>query len=223
MKRALRFQETFEALPATPSSASALPSAGASGGAAVLRADVSRWHGVVKPLAFRAASVLCMCLSLVIIWCEGTILLDGSPFFLNLSPLSYLFRWWGAGGGGLFLTLGLFVPLLYCALCTYFAMFNMKLCEGYTLHPHKHSDASSLLFNATYACRLGPAICFNYLKLLHEGDTHGNSFYQRNPDGTVVKSYFSNTAFGEMDRIRARAGGAHRQHASPARRACAHR
>jgi hypothetical protein len=34
-------------------------------------------------------------------------------------------------------------------LCTYFAMFRMRLCEGMTLHPHGHSDAASLLFNAT--------------------------------------------------------------------------
>ena len=70
----------------------------------------------------------------------------------------------GCGDGVLVLAL-LYVPMIYCAFCTYFAMFRMKLCDFYALHPH-HSDAGSLLFNATYACRFGPALCFNMLKLL---------------------------------------------------------
>ena len=89
-------------------------------------------------------------------------------------------------GGGFFVVSCLFIPILYCAVCTYFAMFAMKLCEGMTLHPHQHSDGSSLLFNATYACRLGPAICFNYLKLLHAP----KGLYHR-PHGTLVPTYFS--------------------------------
>ena len=74
------------------------------------------------------------------------------------------------GGGGVFNLLLLYIPILYCAVCTYFAMFRMKLCDFYALHPHGHSDASSLLFNATYACRLGPPLCFNFLKLIHDKD-----------------------------------------------------
>ena len=140
---------------------------------------------------------------LTIIWCEGTILLDGEPFHINLSPLSHLFRWMGLGGGGLFTTIALFIPLAYCALCTYFALFNCKLCEGYTLHPDKHSDASSLLFNATYACRFGTAICFNYLKILH-ADEEGDAYFYRD---SSVKSYFSTTAFGEMDHLPPPFGG----------------
>ena len=101
----------------------------------------------------------------------------------------------GSCGGGPLVLFFLFVPLLYTSLCTYFAMFRMKLCEGMTLYPHQHSDGSSLLFNATYACRLGPAICFNYLKILHES-THG--LYARKKH---VSTYFSQTAFGEMDQI----------------------
>ena len=95
-------------------------------------------------------------LSIIIIWCEGTILFDDPPFNLNLSPLSYLFRYLGHTGGSFGVIVMLYVPLLYCAACTYFAMFQMKLCDAVALHPHQHSDGSALLFNATYACRLGP-------------------------------------------------------------------
>jgi hypothetical protein len=162
------------------------------------RADVSAWHGAVKPALFRVAAVACAALSLVIVWCEGTILLDGEPFNLNLSPLSYLFKSMGAGGGGAGAVVALFVPLLYCSACTYFSMFRMRLCEGMTLYPHQHSDGSALLFNATYACRLGPPLCFNYLKLLHEG-TRG--LYAHRGAHRGISTYFSQTTFGEMDQI----------------------
>ena len=117
------------------------------------------------PLAFRALSVLCLGISVLIIFCEGTIILTGWPLNLHPSPLFHLFRYLSGGGGGPLVLALLYVPMIYCAFCTYFAMFRMKLCDFYALHPH-HSDAGSLLFNATYACRFGPALCFNMLKLL---------------------------------------------------------
>merc|ERR1712087_280721 len=137
----------------------------------------------------------CSVLSAVFIWCEGTILLDGHPFNLNLSPLSYLFQATSSGGGGALNLLLLYIPIIYCAVCTYFAMFRMKLCDFYALHPHGHSDASALLFNATYACRLGPPLCFNFLKLIHHRDVFGA------PPTTNVHTYFSDTSFGTMDQI----------------------
>ena len=117
------------------------------------------------PLAFRALSVLCLGISVLIIFCEGTIILTGWPLNLHPSPLFHLFRYLSGGGGGVLVLALLYVPMIYCAFCTYFAMFRMKLCDFYALHP-RHSDAGSLLFNATYACRFGPALCFNMLKLL---------------------------------------------------------
>jgi hypothetical protein len=87
----------------------------------------------------------------------------------------------GLGGGGAAVTLVIFVPLFYCAACTYYAFFNLRLCEGYSIHWNRHSDSSSLLFNATYACRFGSALCFNYLKLIHENET--------GQDGGLVRAH----------------------------------
>jgi len=180
--------------------------------------QVSRWRRTVKPLLSRVLSIACVALSLVIVWSEGTIMIDGRPFCINLSPLSYLFQWMGRGGGSVVVVGFLFVPILYCAMCTYFAMFRMKLCEGMTLHPDRHSDGSSMLFNATYACRLGPAICFNYLKLLHAPK---GLYYHEGPGGcdekamnaarNVVQTYFSQTRFGNMDEVPPPFGGADQQ------------
>ena len=159
-----------------------------------------RWHGEIKPWLYKIGAGTCACLSAIIIWCEVTILFDDPPFNLNLSPLSYFFRFLGRGGGGFISILLLYVPLLYCAFCAYFAMFQMKLCDSVALHPHKHSDGSSLLFNATYACRLGPPLCFNFLKMLHEKDPRG-LFVHRMRGASASTTYFTMSTFGAMDQI----------------------
>ena len=56
------------------------------------RSSLSTWNVVVKPSLYRALAVFCMALSAMVIWCEGTILLDGAPFDFNLSPLSHIFH-----------------------------------------------------------------------------------------------------------------------------------
>jgi len=164
------------------------------------------------PLAFRATSVLCLGISVLIIFCEGTIILTGWPLNLHPSPLFHLFRYLGGGGGGVLVLALLYVPMIYCAFCTYFAMFRMKLCDFYALHPH-HSDAGSLLFNATYACRFGPALCFNMLKLLEasvilEADDQTCSTFEAEsatpPDEAQIQpicTYFSQTMFANMDKL----------------------
>jgi|MDTD01.1.fsa_nt_gb hypothetical protein len=84
---------------------------------------------------YRVAALVCFVTSVAIVWCEGTILVSGPPFDTNLSPLSHLFRVLGTGGGGPLRLALLFMPILYCAVCTYFAMFRMRLCDFYALHP----------------------------------------------------------------------------------------
>ena len=209
VRQALAYQDLFEPggpVGVTPNFSNAgLATAGRQPGAAnqvpLSQVRTSRWLSIVKPWLYRIAAMACGVLSVVLIWCEGTILFNGPPFDLNLSPLSYLYRFLGGSGGSLSVILALFVPLAYTALCTYFAMFQMKLCDGMTLYPNKHSDASSLLFNATYACRLGPPICFNFLKLLHEQDPTG-IFAHRGHSATAITTHFTTNVFGSMDQAR---------------------
>ena len=56
----------------------------------------------------------------------------------------------GASGGNFGVIALLYVPLIYCAVCTYFAFFHLKLCDAVALHPHQHSDGSALLFTTSY-------------------------------------------------------------------------
>jgi len=211
VRRALKLQALFEPAPSATSStgvrglgtpvARLESSPGldrTSGAASSLPPAQQRWHGTIKPWLYRIAAVVCATLSVILIWCEGTILFDGEPFHTNLSIVSLFFRSLGAGGGNAGVIILLYVPLVYCAACTYFAFFQMKLCESVALHPQQHTDASALLFNATYACRLGPALCFNFLKLLHERDEYGLFVHQTSPP---ITTFFTQTSFGDMDQI----------------------
>jgi len=171
------------------------PQGGGGGASKTVLTVGAKLSALGKPLLTRSLSLCCLSLSLILIWSEGTILLAGEPFNLNLSPLYYFFRLLGSGGGGA-VTLGLIAfPVLYCAVCAYFAMFRMNMCESYALHGGRHSDAAALLFNATYACRLGPPICFNFLKLIHSDQLFATE------TEVPVQTFFNSTRFSSMDKI----------------------
>ena len=132
VKQALAYQALFETTPSQPlptSRTSALGMAGSGMGAIGVSyggsvhgqlADVSKWDGTIKPMLYRVAAVGCMLMSLVLVWCEGTILLDGDPFNLNLSQ--HLFRHFVTGSGSLLRVFRL-----------------LRLCEW--LAPRKHSSS----------------------------------------------------------------------------------
>lgn len=71
---------------------------------------------------------------------------------------------------------------------------HASLCTGvYPLQKNRNTSANNLLFNATYACRLGPPLCFNLLKLIHEADAADK---QNGP-----RTFFMQTSFGAMDKV----------------------
>ena len=49
--------------------------------------------------------------------------------------------------------------------------------------------------------RLGPPLCFNFLKLLHETDPRGLFVGKGKTHATAVSTYFTLTSFGHMDQI----------------------
>merc|ERR1711920_718409 len=68
------------------------------------------------------------------------------------------------------------VPLAYASALTYTSLFQFKIpgevmgfsckCMGYYSMQWKSTDASSLLFNAFYLCRLQFPLCWLYLMVL---------------------------------------------------------
>lgn len=244
VREGIRQQELLSDVPTTPYG-TGLPRAGAAMDSA--EALARRRRRLVASFCLRAGAICCFLLSILVVWCEGTIMLSGPPFNTDASPLSWVLYGWGGGGGisrgggGWAPLLLLYITTLYCAWCTFFSMFNNcaaaphsplarlhqpqrpapppvpsatpnPLCAQapqrsrhppsfppmlragvYPLLKNRNTSANNLLFNATYACRLGPPLCFNLLKLIHEEDAADR---QGGP-----RTFFMQTSFGAMDKM----------------------
>jgi len=59
------------------------------------------------------------------------------------------------------------VPLMYICWCTYLSVFRVKLFGVLELSGNKQTDAYSLLFNASFMCRLQFSLAYNFLDILH--------------------------------------------------------
>lgn len=84
------------------------------------------------------------------------------------SPVGKLLNHLSDIGAGIFMVqIFAFFVLSYMSICTYWAMFRMNFGWAFTLQPNQHSPSTSLLFNATYFCRLQFSLAFNFLLLLN--------------------------------------------------------
>ena len=117
-----------------------------------------------KEVALRVLSIASLLLSILVLWCEATVSLDG----ILESPLGHMIDTYDAGKDGKS-TLGIqvtcFMVLAYMALCTFYSLFNVNIAGvEYSLSPQS-SPPSSLLVNAIYFSRLQFSIGFNFVIL----------------------------------------------------------
>lgn len=107
----------------------------------------------------KGAAAICTILSAIMFWCIITIPVPDS---IPMSP-------WGVivvnTSGGLDTFIFSFVPLAYMSTCTFLSLFQFNWCKSATLTV-KRTDASGLLFNAYYLCRLQFCLGFNFLLIL---------------------------------------------------------
>ena len=124
-------------------------------------------------------AIICGILSLFIVWGEITILFvnSGTPV---LSIYGIIINITSGGFSTVFAT---FVPLLYMSSCSFYSMFEVKFLKHFTL-TKRSSDASALLFNAYYLCRLQFSLGYNFLLVLDYTTVQENKQHQ-NPDGTA--------------------------------------
>jgi hypothetical protein len=136
VREGIRQQELMSDAPSTPHG-TGLPRVGAPMDSA--EAVAKRRRRLAASFCLRAGAICCFLLSLLVVWCEGTIMLSGPPFKTDASPLSWvLYGWGGSGGisrngGGWAPLLLLYVTTLYCAWCIFFSMFN-----NCAVAPHAH-------------------------------------------------------------------------------------
>ena len=100
-----------------------------------------------------------MVLTGIMMWCEFGVPL---PHAWHISIWGEIIRATSGGFETFFLSL---ISLAYMSVCTFVALFQLTWFEAQTLTKAR-TDASGLLFNAYYACRLQFAIGFNYLLTL---------------------------------------------------------
>lgn len=134
--------------------------------------DILVFSGPPK-LAYRVFSICCGVLSAFIVFTEVT--MSSST---NLSIFALIT---GNGTEDIVVeSIGMLV-LLYLCTCTFYSLFTLRLAKFYHLHPTRHTESNSLLFNASLLLRLNFPMCLNFLNLLRVSD----SSFQR--------------AFGHMD------------------------
>lgn len=125
-----------------------------------------KWRLTLYPIFCRIFAILLAFSSAMIIWSELTMAIDSMQ-----SPVGMLLVHLSSGGGSVFVVQCFaFFALAYMSICTYWAMFRMNLGWAFTLQPNQQSPATSLLFNATYFCRLQFSLAFNFLLMLNNGD-----------------------------------------------------
>jgi len=125
------------------------------------------WEMYIHPSAYRILGVFAAILSILVVWCEITLVVNKDKY--DLSPFSQLITAMHMEGFGK--QLFCFIPLAYMAVCAYTTLFKIKIVNYYRLVPHQMSDAHSIMFSSNYLSRLAAPLSYNFLKLVNQPDS----------------------------------------------------
>lgn len=146
------------------------------------------WKCMISPWCWRCIAVITGIMSVAIVWSEVT-------FFSVSPPLSIFAVIVNAAKAGYdYFTIEVFSTaiILYLSFCAYSTVLKIKLLNLYYLAPHHQTNEHSLIFSGMMFSRLTPALCLNFLGLIHM-DSH------------VIHSQINETSYtqvmGHMDVI----------------------
>lgn len=111
--------------------------------------------------AFRVAAVLCMLMSLMMLWCEITIIFKN----VNLSIFGLMVARANSSSNLLGLQLATLFPLLYLAACCYYPTFILRIGNFYYVGIRR-TDENSIMFNVTLLLRMSAPLAYNFARLL---------------------------------------------------------
>ncbi|KAL1497273.1 hypothetical protein ABEB36_008265 [Hypothenemus hampei] len=146
------------------------------------------WICLIAPICWKVLAVITSIMSIAIVWSEVT--------FFNVSPpLSIFAVIVNAAKANydyfMIEVLSTFI-ILYLSFCAYSTVLKIKLLNLYYLAPHHQTNEHSLIFSGMMFSRLTPALCLNFLGLIHM-DSH------------VIHSQINETSYtqimGHMDVI----------------------
>lgn len=133
-----------------------------------------------KNYMYKFLSIIMIFMSIFILLCEATIGINKFSFMSNVIKYKPI----------------ILIPIFigYISYCIYSTLFQIESFKMYKL-THKHSSLYSLLFMTSIMMILSPAICYNFLFLLHKssntafgmvlGDIHRLPFI-----GNIFNTYF---------------------------------
>ena len=154
-----------------------------------------RWRVTLGKPFLMICAVVCGIFSLAIIWGEVTIMLVDAG-----SPVLSIYGWVvQVTSGGVDTMIATFLPLFYMAYCMFFTMFDIKFLKHYKL-TKRSTDASGLLFNAYYLCRLQFSLGYNFLLVLDYATVQSNNAEKPNPNGRMLHKAFQ-SVIGNMSSI----------------------
>ncbi|CAK1553467.1 unnamed protein product [Leptosia nina] len=152
------------------------------------------WECFLKQYFLKAMAVVTCILSVMVVWSEVT--------FFNKQPVLSIFAniVSAAGKNFNYIAIVTISTLIICYIfyCAYSTVLKIRVLNLYYLAPHHQTNEYSLIFSGMMVCRLTPAMCLNFLSLIHL-DSH--IITQR-----IMETYYTQI-MGHMDVLRIIAEG----------------
>lgn len=130
---------------------------------------VARIKVLWYPILMRTLSIICAILSIIIVWCEVTIVVS-----VNLSPISVILEALKDGNGGLRKNViqlaPVFILLTYFCVCAFYGLFRLRLASYYHMETRGCTEENSMLFNGAYLMRLVFPLGYNFLGICKTRD-----------------------------------------------------
>eukprot|EP01132_Coremiostelium_polycephalum_P005889 gene5889-7333_t len=123
------------------------------------------WYNYLEKPVLRVLALVFAIFSVIILWSEISVSVTSA----DVSILSNIVKHSNVSNLGIQIIV--FFPLGYEALTAYSTLFKIRIFNYYRLIPHQHSDPNSILFSASYLCRLAAPLCFNFIQFIHAQTT----------------------------------------------------
>jgi len=122
------------------------------------------WTVYVESYALRFLSIICVLLSLSVVYSEVTFSLDFygvtvSLYAILIDQIEIL--------DFFTITLLILIPVTFIATCAYWGLFKLRLFNYFKMITHHCTDANSILFSAAYLCRLSLPLAYNFFLMIH--------------------------------------------------------
>jgi len=122
---------------------------------------------LVIPHMYTVSAVVACIMSIMVTWSEITFFSDSPTLsffalFIESAAANNDYRW---------IEIISFLTICYMSLCTFFTVFKVRVLNYYYLASNHQSDSYTLLFSGALLSRITPALCLNFLSVIHM-DSH---------------------------------------------------